>query len=157
MASSMLIEAKGARIVYDFGRGISQRLEDISLKQNDIEHIVISHFHPDHYSDLIAYLHAAVYSKVDPRERDLNIYGPEGIADVIEKIIGLIGENDMKDAKFDMHSHEIKKGKYFIDDLEMYFGDMPHQHNKGLKFYLDNKSYACTGDTSFSASNLLIF
>ncbi|MEE8278853.1 MAG: MBL fold metallo-hydrolase, partial [Thermoanaerobaculia bacterium] len=66
-ASSVLIELGDLRLVYDFGRGVTRRLAQLDLRQDEIEHVVISHFHPDHVSDLIPYLHAASHSPIDPR------------------------------------------------------------------------------------------
>ena len=59
MASSILVEFDTFRLLYDCGRGITQRLLELNLQNNDIQQIVLSHFHPDHISDLIVFLHAA--------------------------------------------------------------------------------------------------
>ncbi len=72
MASSVLVELDDLRLVYDLGRGIANRLAEIGMKQDDVEHVVLSHFHPDHLSDLIPYLQATSWSRIDPRAKDLH-------------------------------------------------------------------------------------
>lgn len=78
MASSVLLDLGKSKVVYDFGRGVCQRITEAGYKISDIDHIILSHFHPDHFSDLIPFLHASSFSKVEPRRHDLNIYGPAG-------------------------------------------------------------------------------
>ena len=72
MASSVLVEIDDLRLVYDLGRGVTLRLVELGLRQDDLEHIVLSHFHPDHLSDLVAYLQAGAWSQIDPRNKDLH-------------------------------------------------------------------------------------
>ena len=51
MASSVLVQLPEAQFVFDMGRGISLRLVEVGLRQDDIEHVVLSHFHADHIGD----------------------------------------------------------------------------------------------------------
>lgn len=53
MPSAVLIECDTVRFVYDSGRGITQRPTLWNIRQDDLSHIVISHFHPDYFSDII--------------------------------------------------------------------------------------------------------
>lgn len=53
MASSVLVhlhdcQLNGRYVLFDIGRGIANRLAQLKLKSDDIEHIILSHFHPDH-------------------------------------------------------------------------------------------------------------
>ena len=71
MASSVLIDLGETKILYDIGRGICQRIIEAGYKLSETDHIILSHFHPDHFSDLIPFLHASSYSKIEPRTHDL--------------------------------------------------------------------------------------
>ena len=91
MASAALVELDELAVVFDFGRGVATRLAESGLKQNEIEHVVLSHFHPDHFSDLIPYLHGGLYSQIDPRTTDLHVYGPTGLEELGDKVLDLAG------------------------------------------------------------------
>lgn len=150
MASSVLIEVDAVKVVFDFGRGVSQRIYDLSMRQDDMDNIVISHFHPDHISDLIPFLHAGLYSIKDRRSKDLNIYGPEGIKEVIGRIFDIVGKDEIKGAGFRINIHEITEERFLINNHEFRFIELSHENNHGLKCTHDGKIYAFTGDIAFN-------
>ena len=138
-AASVLIELNGMRLIYDFGRGIATRTTEVDLKQDDVEHIFISHFHPDHLSDLDPYLQAASWSQIDVRNKDINIYGPPGTKSFLKKMFavfewGKIGRD------FAINIHDIKGGELSIMGQHLGVVDLHHSH--GLRF----GQYAIAGD-----------
>ncbi len=156
MASSVLIELDGAgdgepglRLVYDLGRGIAGRLAAFGLCQDDVEHLVLSHFHPDHLSDLIPYLHAASWSQIDPRSKDLHIYGPIGLEVQLMRLLGLFGPDNLRREHFRVHLHEIRGDRMEIADRDFEFCDLPPADNHGLKHAGGGTSWALTGDSLF--------
>lgn len=156
MASSALMEINGLRVLYDMGRGVCQRLLDLKLKQDDLEHIIISHFHPDHMSDLITYLHAASWSKIDPRTKDLNIYAGPGIKKQMAKLIALF--SDLLNDKYKVKVQTIKSKNFSIKKQKFSLIKLTHPgdviDNYGLKFSFKNKSYAFTADADLNAETI---
>jgi ribonuclease BN (tRNA processing enzyme) len=156
MASSALIELDGEggpdlRLVFDFGRGIAGRLLQLGLRQDDVEHVVLSHFHPDHLSDLVPYLHAAAWSRIDPRTRDLHVYGPIGLEVQLMRLLGLFGPDDLVREHYRVRLHEVRGETLEIGGRVFEFQDLPPAGNHGLGFAVDGKRYALTGDSSFHA------
>lgn len=149
MASSVLIEIGDLRVVHDFGRGISQRLFERNLKQDDVRNIVLSHFHPDHLSDLIPFIQAACWSRIDPRSLDLHIYGPKGTKVQIMRLLSLFEVDNIQSEKWDTHIHEIRSEKFTINRQEFSLISLPPAGNHGLKFECSGKVYAITGDSNF--------
>ncbi len=147
--SSVLLELGELKLVYDFGRGISQRLASLGLIQNDIKHVIISHFHPDHFSDLIPYLQAASWSRIDPRTTNLSIYGPRGTKNLIKKISDLLGEQKQNFRRYKPIVCEVDNGKINIENLQFSFVKLPPANNHGIKFTFNNKTVAITGDSEF--------
>jgi ribonuclease BN (tRNA processing enzyme) len=144
-AASVMIEHGGLRVVYDFGRGTSIRLTELGLHQDDVEHIFLSHFHPDHVSDLIPYLHAASWSQIDPRSTDLTIYGPVGVKEFIEKLFSAFDWKQEFSRGFKITVREIADGPLTIGGERFDVVDL--HHSRGLRF--DN--YAIAGDSSLHA------
>lgn len=154
MASSILIEVDALRVVFDFGRGVSQRIYELSMRQDDIDNIVISHFHPDHISDLIPFLHAGLYSPDDLRSKDLNIYGPSGIREKIGLVLDIVGPQSIANARFKVNIYEIADERFSINNLEFEFIRLSHENNRGLRFVHDGKVYAFTGDIAFDEKEI---
>lgn len=149
LASSVLLELDGLRLVYDFGRGIAGRLAEIGLKQDDLEHVVLSHFHPDHLSDLIPYLQAAAWSQIDPRGKDLHIHGPIGLEVQLMRLLSLFGPETLVRDSYRVHLHEIRSDRLQIGSRTFDFVDLPPADNRGLRFSHQGRIYAFTGDSDF--------
>ncbi len=152
MASSILVELGDLRLIYDFGRGIAGRTAEIGLAQDDVEHVVLSHFHPDHLSDLIPYLQAACWSQIDPRGKDLHVYGPIGLEVQLMRLLSLFGPESLASERFRVHLHEFRGGhedRLVIGSDSFDFVDLPPADNRGLKFTHKGRTYAFTGDSDF--------
>jgi ribonuclease BN (tRNA processing enzyme) len=149
MASAVLVELDDLRLVYDFGRGIATRLAALGLRQDDVEHVVLSHFHPDHLSDLIPYLHAAAWSQIDPRSRDLHLYGPLGLKVQLMRLLSLFEAETLARDHYAIVLHEIRAERLVIGGREMIYGDLPPAGNHGLKWSCGETVCALTGDCSY--------
>lgn len=155
MASSVLLELGGLRVVFDFGRGISLRLLGLGLRQDDVEHVVLSHFHPDHLSDLIPYLQAAAHSRVDPRSRDLHLYGPTGLEAQIGRLLGLFEPTSLVDPeRYAVRLHEIAGDQVEIDGRRFLSAELPPAGNRGLGFDHRGASVRLTGDSDFHPAEI---
>ena len=147
MASSVLVELDDLRLVYDLGRGVTLRLVELGLRQDDLEHIVLSHFHPDHLSDLVAYLQAGAWSQIDPRHRDLHIYGPIGLEVQLMRILGLFGPDTLCREHYRIHLHEVRDDRLVIGAHDFGFADLPPADNRGLELRHGGRTYVFTGDS----------
>lgn len=145
MAASVLLQRAGKNIVVDFGRGTATRLTQLGLKQADIRTIVLSHFHPDHVTDLLPFLHAASWSQIDQRKDDLTIYGPPGVKEFIAKLTGVFGGEEMA-RTFALHVEELKAGQNVIDGQPFDVIDLHHSY--GLRFDEAGRRYAVMPDSS---------
>lgn len=153
-ASSVLLEIDGLRLVYDLGRGIADRLASLGLKQDDVEHVFISHFHPDHISDLVPYLHAGAWSQTDPRSRDLHLYGPPGLKKVVHGLLDVFGPTALGRDSWSLHLTEVAGARVEIGGLELEVAHLPPAGNRGLATRVGGRRLALTGDSSFHAEEV---
>jgi ribonuclease BN (tRNA processing enzyme) len=51
-ASSFLLEINNKKILIDCGPGTLYRLSQLNIKPEDLDYVFLTHFHPDHSSDL---------------------------------------------------------------------------------------------------------
>lgn len=74
--SAYLIEDKGTKVLLDCGSGSISRLQK-HINLYDLDAVVISHYHSDHYADFECMQFAAmVHMKKGLRKESLLIYGP---------------------------------------------------------------------------------
>jgi ribonuclease BN (tRNA processing enzyme) len=148
-ASSVLIQLDALPVLFDCGHGVVQRLLEIGIQHNELNHIVVSHFHPDHVSDLIPFLHAGAWSRRNPRTNDLHIYGPPGIQRIIDGFRDIFGESSLQQPIYDILIHEVAGERFSIGSYEFDFISLPPAGNHGLRFEWRGRNYALTGDSNF--------
>jgi ribonuclease BN (tRNA processing enzyme) len=148
-ASSVLIQLDDLPVLFDCGHGVVQRLLEAGISHKGLNHIVVSHFHPDHVSDLIPFLHAGAWSRRDPRTSDLHIYGPPGLQRIIDGFRDIFGVSALQQPAYKVQVHEVHGGQFSIGEYEFGFVSLPPAGNHGLRFKWGGKSYAMTGDSNF--------
>lgn len=145
-AAGVLIQRQGKNFVYDFGRGTAIQLVKLGLKQDDINTVILSHYHPDHVSDLLPFLQAASWSQIDKRVQPLTIYGQPSIKDFMSKFYAPFGEGHLSRG-FKVNLQDLKPGAMSIDDLEFSFTDLHHSY--GISFTENGKKYAIMADSDY--------
>jgi ribonuclease BN (tRNA processing enzyme) len=156
-ASSVLLELDQTYILFDCGHGVVQRLLDVGVSHHQVNHVILSHFHPDHVSDLIPLLQAGAWSHCDPRTSDLHIYGPVGVKRLLDGLFQLFGTNSFQQPTYKVVVHEITDREFRIGPLGSHsfeFLSLPPAGNHGLRFHWHGRCYALTGDSSFHAEEI---
>lgn len=148
-ASSVLIQLDALPVLFDCGHGVVQRLLEAGIQHNEVNHIVVSHFHPDHVSDLIPFLHAGAWSRSNPRTTDLHIYGPPGIQRIIDGFRDIFGVTGLQQPTYDILVHEVAGEQFSISSYTFDFVSLPPAGNHGLRFMWRDKRYAITGNSNF--------
>lgn len=83
---SILLLLGGSRILLDMGPGTMRQLAKAGVGHDTIDHIFISHFHPDHTADLIHFLFVTRNPGNVKKRKPFTITGPEGLKSFIEQI-----------------------------------------------------------------------
>ena len=82
--SSFLINAETYNLLVDTGDGISRALINQKVPFNDINGILLSHLHPDHYSGLPSLI---VQMKMNERKSSLDIICQESYTDFLNELL----------------------------------------------------------------------
>jgi ribonuclease BN (tRNA processing enzyme) len=114
--SSYLIEQDGFRLLVDAGNGSTGVLQQ-TIGLLDIDAVILSHMHGDHYLDLVTYTYARRYHP-DGSPGCLPVHGP---SDVREHIAAAFGKpvDDLLDAVYEFHPMSkpgrLEIGPFVID------------------------------------------
>jgi ribonuclease BN (tRNA processing enzyme) len=148
-ASSVLLQLADTYVLFDCGHGIVQRLLEVGVPHNQVDHIVLSHFHPDHVSDLIPFLHAGAWSRRNPRNTDIHIYGPVGVKRLIDGLMYIFKPSSLQKPSYSVVVHEVVEEQFSIGEQRFDFISLPPAGNHGLRFTWRGRRYALTGDSSY--------
>jgi len=83
-ACSLLMETSRSKLLFDCGPGTMHRLLEAGVEIFDISFIFLSHFHPDHTSELVPFLFANKYPDGNRRKLPLTIAAGRGFSDFFE-------------------------------------------------------------------------
>lgn len=149
-SSGYLIETPKSKILLDCGAGTTWKLEKIGVNYLEIDHIFISHLHPDHTGDLVPFLFGTKYSGNKTREKPLFIWGGKGFIKFFEALKKVYGTWIVpKDLVVD----EIRGGSETFQDFKLVSAKVPHTENShAYKITAEEKSIVYSGDTDYSES-----
>ena len=82
---AILVEAGPYRLLFDAGRGASQRLVQLDISLGDIDAVFITHFHSDHLSGLPdIWLTGWLPPPFGRRDQPFRVIGPEGLSGILD-------------------------------------------------------------------------
>ena len=85
MPTATLVRMNGRTILVDAGLGVSRALCERGVALTELDAIVITHLHSDHYLELGPLLHTAWTAGLS---RCVPVYGPAGLADYWRQFLG---------------------------------------------------------------------
>ena len=146
-SSAYLVMTKGLNILVDAGPAVMRRLLEKGFDVDDIDVVIITHFHVDHTADLPTFFFACNYGKV-AREKPLTIIGGRGITRFYGGLRNVYPWIEPK-------TYDLTV-KPLVNQSQVYNGititTAPVKHNpESIAVRLDEKrSLTFSGDTDFS-------
>ena len=87
-SSSYLLSTTWGNILVDIGPSVVRRLLEYGYTTDDVDMVVLTHFHPDHTVDLATFLFASNYGEVT-RKKPLILLGGQGLEGSYENFVRL--------------------------------------------------------------------
>jgi len=138
------------RYLFDAPPTLLPHLNRLGKDPRDIDVIFISHFHGDHYFGLPFIL--LEFAECEPRENDLTVVGPPGIAKRVKSMTDLAFSNVFrKDRGYHLDFIEVDD-KFTGEVAGVTFTAREVEHVPGLECFgyrvdIDGKTLAYSGDT----------
>ena len=150
---SLLLIIEDSRILFDMGPGTMRQLSRIGIGHDTIEHIFISHFHPDHTADLIHLLFATRYPPILEKREKFLITGPCGLRDFLNRLRKAYGRwLDIPSETMEIEELDIQKPEKRIY-RNMKITSQPLTHTPNSLAYRvsgpSGESLVYSGDTGF--------
>ena len=106
-----LADAGADRLLFDCGSGVVHRMAELGLDWRTITHVVITHFHADHITDLATLITAWRYGQLPPRSSPAEIIGPVGTSEMMQKTAALFGAQILDPGTFAVVVRELPVGE----------------------------------------------
>ncbi len=133
--SGYLVQGNGTNLVLDCGNGVFGKLRKF-LDYVDVDAVVISHLHADHFLDLVPFSYALTYA---PRQQPVPVdkwpgtdhparpalYAPPGARDFLRRVVGSWGNEDLVEKAFDLREYGVDS-VLVVGPLRVSFGAVPH-------------------------------
>ena len=150
-----LLQVEGENLLLDFGPGTIPRLLRLGLTINDLDAIFLSHFHPDHVTDLIPFLFATRYSLGYHRKKPVSLYAGEGFLRFHEGLKAAFGKwVEPPEGLLEVQELSVAHESAFLrPPLEIRTAPVAHNpESLAYRFTYAGKSLVYSGDTDYSPS-----
>jgi ribonuclease BN (tRNA processing enzyme) len=151
--TSFLIQSESMNILIDCGASTLIRMKQEGITALDIDVIIITHFHGDHYGGLPFQI---ISNKFEHnRTKHLSIFGPKGIKEKVYALQEAMypGTSPLID-EMGVSVVEIKEDKWFnYSELSILLKPVKHSppsNPHGVKVKLEDKIFAFSGDTEWT-------
>ena len=133
--SGYLIEDGDTRLLLDCGNGVFSKLRQ-RLDYTELDAVLISHLHADHFLDLVPYSYALTYA---PRQQPVPVGGypgtdsparprliaPTGAAECFRRVVGAWGKEDLIEKAFAIEEYDAGS-TVEVGTLRARFQEVPH-------------------------------
>ena len=124
----------------------------LGLDYRQIDFHCLTHFHPDHVSDLIPFLFALNYTVGFTRTLPLRIMGPQGLENFYDKMRGIFG-HWIEAKTYPLSLLEAKEGRLELPDFSIETLPMAHSEASiGFRVNAQGRSMVYSGDTDYCAN-----
>ena len=127
--SGYLVREAGLTLLLDCGTGVFARLRE-HVSYADVDAIVVSHLHPDHFWDLVPYAYGLLYGSErasDGRRSDARpvVHAPPGARDAFRRLGSAFGGEDLIETAFDLREYDPEE-EVAVGALRVRFHPVPH-------------------------------
>ena len=133
--SGYLLEEGDTAVVIDCGNGVFSKLRQFR-DYTEVDAVVLSHLHADHFLDLVPYSYALTYA---PRQQPVPVHrwpgtdnparpalhAPRGAREVFRRVVGAWGNDDLIENAFELEEYD-PSAKLDIGSVRVTFKEVPH-------------------------------
>ncbi len=140
------LEAGETRLLVDCGSGTLLQLERAGRSYKDVDAVLITHLHPDHFADLMPLIHALRATPGFLRKKALTITGPKGLRQYYDlAIASILGEPREFSVNVEEMEDRLVLGPFVITSMSTVHSD----NSIAYRFEEGAGAIVYTGDAAY--------
>ncbi|MBL0171292.1 MAG: ribonuclease Z [Gemmatimonadaceae bacterium] len=150
-APAHLVNAGSVSLLLDCGAGAAHRMAALGLNWSAITHVALTHFHPDHVSDVVMLVMGWRWGQLPARSEPVTIYGPVGTGALLESLAAIYGAWLLAPG-FPLTIREVARDEVIRlpDGVQLTAFPVPHTaESMAYSVTQDGKRLVYTGDTGY--------
>ncbi len=161
---STLVEAGGQRLLFDVGRGATQRLVQLGIPLRDVDAVFLTHFHSDHVSGLPdLWMTGWLPPPFGRRSEPFEVWGPSGTRSLLDHLGQAFEANSkiripdelLPPAGIELLAHEFDQDGVVYEQAGVRVTAFAVNHGElikpayGYRVDYDGRAVVISGDTRF--------
>lgn len=145
--SGLVVKAAGLNLLLDIGPGTLGRLRLAGLDCSQVDHLLLTHLHPDHTLDLATLLLVYNYAPNAERTAPFPITGCGGLQGFLKRMIDLYPE--VGPVSFELQLREVREESFTIGKLRVSVAPTGHTADS-VAYRLDDGTHSVvySGDSA---------
>lgn len=115
------------RVLLDCGAGSLHRLAEFGLPWQHVTHVIVTHFHPDHWGELPMLIYALKHTTEPARREPIVILGPPGVVQLVRTLAEGYGDW-LLDPGFPIGILDVRDGEPFPLNADVSLETFPVPH-----------------------------
>lgn len=150
--SAVFVRSERGGMLFDCGATTNTGLAQLGISRDEIDVILISHFHGDHFGGIPAFLYASLYA--DARRHPIEIVGPPEIEARVHALAKAVGHTlEGRDWPFPIRFREIHADETLSAgpaEIQAFATEhQPESNPQGYRVRLGPEQIAYSGDTGW--------
>jgi ribonuclease BN (tRNA processing enzyme) len=150
--SAVLVRGDRGTLLVDCGATTNTGLAELGIPRDEVDCILVSHFHGDHFGGIPLFLFGAMYQ--DERRRPLEIAGPPQIEERVRALAQAMGHSlSGRELCFPLRFREVAPGsQHELGPASVTSFETHHQleaHPHGYRISLGTRTVVYSGDTGW--------
>ena len=165
--SGYLVQQDSTHLLLDCGNGVFGKLRRFR-DYTEVDAVVVSHLHADHFLDLVPYAYALTYA---PRQQPVPVdrwpgtdhparpilHAPPGSRDLFRQVVGSWGNDDLIENAFDLREYAVSD-VLEVGPLRIRFNEVPHfTHTHAIEISADGGARFTFGADTSPSDALVAF
>jgi ribonuclease BN (tRNA processing enzyme) len=143
--AGVLVQIGAAPLLLDLGPGTIPRLNAVGVSYRDLEHVFLTHLHPDHTLDLVMLLQALNWTPGFTRERPLHLIGCPGTQSLYEGLLHVYPS--VKPRSFEFTLREVNAARLAFDAWTLETAPSGHTETSiAYRVQAEGRAIVYTGD-----------
>lgn len=145
--AGLVVIADGKRLLFDIGPGTLSRLEQAGISYDQLDQLLLTHFHPDHTLDLATLLLVFNYAPGASRTSPFTITSCTGIEAFLQRMYKLYP--DLPPLGYELHVHPVRREEFPIGNIKIQSAPTGHTpESVAYRLELGGRSLVYSGDAT---------